>query len=390
MDLFGRYVFKQATNALLLVLFSLTTVVWLATVLKELKLVTAQGQNAGLFLQMTALALPNLMAIIAPIALLIACFHTLSRLNADSELIVMNASGATIWRVAKPYLLLALIVSLFLVATNLYIMPASLRLLRELVVQVRTDFISQVLQPGRFSSPERGLTFYIRDRDRADNLYGLVVHDERDNAQTMSYLAEKARIQKQDDKAILIMTDGQIHRRKTDDPNIQIIEFDNYIFDLSQFGASSGSVQLKPRERFLHELINPDPKDPLYKRNPGKFRAEIHERLSNPLYPILFALIAVAALGPARTTRQSRTQIVIMGFVIAATLRVCGLAATNLLTLHPWAVILVYGVPVSAIILTIWIAHARMTPKKGSNFGLGWGTISQAIERLTFRKGRRA
>lgn len=390
MDLFGRYVFKQAASALFLIMISLTAIIWLATALRELKLVTSQGQSAWLFLKMTALAMPNLMAVIAPVALLIACFHTLNRLSTDSELIVMNAAGSTIWRIAKPYVLLSIIICGLLFISNLYVMPASMRALRDFVTQVRTDLISQVLQPGRFSSPEKGLTFHIRGRDRSDNLLGLVVHDQRDGSQTMSYLANTARIVKRNDMAFLVMNEGQIHRQKKGEEGVQVIEFEKYLFNVSQFGEETGQVHYKPRERYLHELLNPDPKDPLFRHKPGKFRAEIHERLSNPLYPILFVMVAVAALGPARTTRQGRLQTIFIGFAVAAGLRVCGLAATNLLSLHPSAVILVYGIPIGGIIAAAWFAHARMTPQSRSILDDVWGAISQTFERLTASMGRGA
>ena len=73
----------------------MTIVVWLATALKELNLITSQGQGIVLFLQMTLLSLPSLMALIAPNAMLMAALYTLDRMNGDSELIVMTASGAT-------------------------------------------------------------------------------------------------------------------------------------------------------------------------------------------------------------------------------------------------------------------------------------------------------
>ena len=47
--------FRQAANAFLVILLTLTLVVWLATALKELNLITSQGQGIVLFLQMTLL-----------------------------------------------------------------------------------------------------------------------------------------------------------------------------------------------------------------------------------------------------------------------------------------------------------------------------------------------
>ena len=62
-SIFSRYVFRQAAGALLLILSSLSGIVWIALALRQLEVVTSQGQNAGTLLAMTTLALPNLMAI---------------------------------------------------------------------------------------------------------------------------------------------------------------------------------------------------------------------------------------------------------------------------------------------------------------------------------------
>ena len=46
MNLFGRYIFKQAGGALSLILMSLGGIVWIALALKQLDVVTSQGQDA--------------------------------------------------------------------------------------------------------------------------------------------------------------------------------------------------------------------------------------------------------------------------------------------------------------------------------------------------------
>src|SRR5512146_442658 len=151
MTLFSRYVFRQVANAFVIILVTLTTIVWLATALKQLDLIVSQGQGFVLFLKMTVLSLPSLMALIAPNAMLMASLYTLDRMNGDSELIVMTASGATVWRIGAPLLALASLVSIGILIANVFLTPASMRALREFVTQVRADLISQVLLPGRFS-----------------------------------------------------------------------------------------------------------------------------------------------------------------------------------------------------------------------------------------------
>ena len=82
--LFGRYVFRQVANAFVLILVTLTSIVWLATALRQLDLIISQGQGVTLFLKLTLLSLPSLMALIAPNAMLMAALYTLDRLNGDS------------------------------------------------------------------------------------------------------------------------------------------------------------------------------------------------------------------------------------------------------------------------------------------------------------------
>jgi lipopolysaccharide export system permease protein len=143
MTILSRYVFRQAASAVLLILLSLAGVVWIAIALRQLNVVTSQGQDAWMLIKMTTLALPNLLVIIAPFALLIATLHTLSRLNTDSELIVLTAAGATIWTVARPLIALALIISIAVAGVNHVGMPWSLRQLREYVTQMRTDLLTR-------------------------------------------------------------------------------------------------------------------------------------------------------------------------------------------------------------------------------------------------------
>ncbi len=366
MTLFGRYMFRQVANAFIVILLTLTIVVWLATALKELNLITSRGQGIVLFLEMTLLSLPSLMALIAPNAMLMASLYSLDRMNGDSELIVMTASGATVWRIGAPLLVLASLVSLGILLTNVFLTPASMRALRDFVTQVRADLISQVLEPGRFSSPESGLTFHIRDRSLNGDLLGLLVHDERDDKQVMSYLAERGRIITNDEGSYLVMFDGYVHRYNTQDKDqtVQIVAFDQNMLDLSEFAPKdTAGKDVRPREMYLSGLLNPDMTDKATQRAYGQIRGELHDRLATPLYPLAFAFIAIALLAHPRTTRESRWGQILAAFGIALGLRVGGLTAGNLLTINPWAVVLVYGIPLGAIAVAAWTAHVRMSPE---------------------------
>lgn len=365
MAIITRYIFRQSFSALMLILASLTGVVWIALALKQLQVVTSSGQDALTFLTLTTLAVPNLIGFVAPIGLLIAAIHVLNRLNGDSELIILTASGATIWWVARPLIALAVLVSLLVTAINFYIMPSSLKRVREMIVEVRTDLIAQVLEPGNFSKPEDGVVIHVRDRTLDGTLLGILFHDARKPKDIVSITADRGRIVKDNGLPYLQMLDGHIVRQADAIGPSEIIRFESYVLELDSFQKREGPISWKPRERFLGELLNPDPEDKRFKRHPGKFRAEIHERFSGPLYPLAFVLIALASVGQAQSTRSNRTQALAAGFVSAVVVRLMGFAANNLVAINAWAVPLMYLVPIAGGLIAVGFMYANAWPKPG-------------------------
>lgn len=387
MSTLSRYIFRQAAGTTLMIVLSLTAVVWIALALRQLNLVTAQGQDTFAFLKITLLGLPNLMAVIAPVALLIASIQLLNRLSADSELIVMTAAGARVWAPAQPLLLLAVIVSLVVLIFNFIVMPWSSRALRDAIVAVRTDLITQVIQPGRFTSPEKGLTFHIRDRATSGELLGLVLADARDDKQTTTFLAERARIVKQGSETFLLMQTGHILRRSAPGEPTQIIVFDTYGVDLAHFEARTEQRGMRPRERYLSELLNPAPEDLTTPRAANLIIEELHERLSSPLYPLTFVLIAVALLGQARTTRQGRGQALVLAFVLATAARVGGLTATNMISVRPATAPLVYAIPLGIALIAAMHAQSGMRPRRPNALAARMaGTIGDWFEAIARRR----
>ena len=129
MKLIERYIFKRAGVATLVTLGSLAGVVWIIQALKELDVFTTKGQTIMAYLALTTLAVPMLVLAVIPIALLLGAIFTVNTLNQNSELVVINASGASAMVIAKPLLVLALLCSLFTGLMGHFISPLSLRTL---------------------------------------------------------------------------------------------------------------------------------------------------------------------------------------------------------------------------------------------------------------------
>jgi lipopolysaccharide export system permease protein len=265
--------------------------------------------------------------------------------------------------------LLAILVALGVTAVNHWAGPWSQRYLRELATQVRTDLMTQVIQPWRFTSPEQRLTVHIRDRADNGDLLGLLMHDARDPKQVSTYLAERGLIIKQDGGAFLRMDKGHIIRRLENEAAPQIIVFDRYAVDLNQLEQRpEQATSLKPRERYTGELWQPDPNDAMYLLSPGRISSELHDRFATTLYPFAFILLVLAFMGQAQTTRQNRMQAVVATFTIATGCRILGIGAANTAVIRPSASFLLYAVPAGAGIVAAIATHWHTYPRKPSPY----------------------
>jgi lipopolysaccharide export system permease protein len=326
MNSFDRYIFRTTFSAFLLILVSLTTVIWITHALREIDLITNQRQTIIVFMGITGLLIPLLLLVIAPIALVVAISFTLNKLNTDSEIVVMNASGMSPWRVFKPFVIVTFVVSLGVVFISAYLAPKGMRELRDWATKVRADLVTNIVQPGRFTPVENGLTVHIRERKSNGQLAGIVIDDRRNPAERGTILAELGEIIENERGTFLLLINGSVQRMESTRPDPAIVLFDRYAFDLSRFTGGGAVTIYGIRERYVWELMWPDPKDELMASQPGNVRAELHERFVAPIYPFAFVVLAFAILGPPRTTRQSRGVSLVMVILTVAGLRLLGFA----------------------------------------------------------------
>ena len=137
-------------------------------------------------------------------------------------------------------------------------------------------------------------------------------------------LAEQGDILKNNNSMFLVLERGSVQRHETGQRDPAIVLFDSYAFDLSRLSNAPQNIKYSVRERYLWELYSPVAGDPLFSDQPGQIRAEFHDRLTAPLYPLAFVVVTFAYLGAPRTTRQSRTLSLLGAIGVISALRGIG------------------------------------------------------------------
>lgn len=353
MKVVERYILRRAFAVFVAALTWTLAIVWTTQVLGRIDLVTDSGQSAFTFFEVAALILPTVIPIVVPFALVIAVAQTLSTMNSDSELVVINAAGASRMTVIRPILLLAAFASVFSFAVDNFADPMARQRNRELIATSRADLLSLIIQEGTFRKVDNGLFVQVGERRPNGGLGGIFVADSREKDVDLVYYAKDGSFIERDDKQMLVMNDGVIHR-KAPGGEVSVISFDSYAFDLSEFTAAANEVVMRPKDRSTSYLLNPQPTDKYYQRNPLSFRAELDRRFTEWLYPIAFALIALAVAGDARSHREARIHPLITTIAIAMFFRWLGFFVDSKVESIRWLSYVVYAIPLSASAIAVW------------------------------------
>ncbi len=289
------------------VLLSAVGVTWIVQVLGRINFLTTSGQSFFYILKFSSNLLPSAFPLVMPFALVIAVTQTLSTMNQDSELVVINAAGAPRSAVIRPVLVLAAVVSISSFVIANFIAPYSTLNMRQMIADANADVVNLVVQQGAFQQLADNLYIQIEARDSNGSIKGLFVSDSRDPTTDLIYYAKEGLVVETGAQSLLVMKDGQIDRRDVQTGNVSIIKFNTYALDLAAFlAADEKEPTIFAKDRPLNELLNPDPNDKQYKANPLRFTSEIYKRFTEWSYAFVFSLIALAAAADSRSHREAR------------------------------------------------------------------------------------
>lgn len=350
MKLFETYIVRRVGMMFLVALLPVLAIIWTTQVLQRINLVTDSGQSIGSFAKLATLILPTIIPIVLPFALVIGITQTLTAMNSDSELTVMEAAGAKRSIIIRPIMILAIAISVFSFFVDNVVEPKARVAARQMVAEAYADLLSTVIEEKNFRRIEDGLYVQISQRMSGRILKGLFVVDSRDPAFDLIYYAKEGAVDPSGTS--LLMKDGEVHR-KTPDGDVSIINFDSYSFDLSDMTQSRGQATVRASDRDLGFLFNPDPNDADYKAKPASYRAELHRRLNDWALPAIFALISLVIAGDARSHREARLHPMVSALTIAFALRWADFYAANQIENAPRFIGILYGINIISALIAI-------------------------------------
>ena len=328
-----------------------------------LDLIIDQRQTLFTYLQITTLAMPQLIALIMPLGLFVATVYAVNRLQSDSELVVCSAAGMSKRAIASPLLKIAMGALIVNLAINLWVQPYSLREMRQRIYEVRGDLVAKLVRPGQFRSATEGLTIYAREIERGGRLTDMLIEDASNPDEVITYMASSGVFTEVRGESVLVMYDAS-RQSVTPQNQLSFLQFDSYPIDLSNFIEADGELSYELSDRHLDQLFYPLPEDEWGMRYRDRLYAEGNYRLAAPLYSPALVLIALAAILGGEHSRTGYNGRIAAAAGIALFVRLIGFAVESACADNMYLNPLQYAVPLIASGLAARALFANSARKK--------------------------
>lgn len=257
----------------------------------------ADGQSAAVFVEFTALSLPGVIRIALPLAAFAAAVYVTNRMTSESELLVVQATGYSPLRLARPVIYFGLIVVVLMSLLMHLLVPLSSAQLAQRQSEIGRNTLARLLVAGQFTEPLAGVTFYIRDIAPDGELRDIFLSDLRDPDQQVTYTAARAYLLRDGDQTQLVMIDGMAQSLRRVDARLSTTRFDDFAYNVGDFLTTGSGGQLRPNHLSTAQLLFPsEALQAATGTSLARLLAEGHDRFSQSLLGLVAALLGFAAL----------------------------------------------------------------------------------------------
>ncbi|MEM1386129.1 MAG: LPS export ABC transporter permease LptF [Pseudomonadota bacterium] len=318
---FDRYILAQLT--MLFGFFSLVLVLiyWINQAVRLFDQLIANGQGATVFFEFTVLSLPSVIRLALPIAAFAASVYVANRLTTESELVVVQATGFSPFRMVRPVLIFGVLVGLLLSVLTHFLVPLSVTQLNERQAEISENITARLLSEGQFLHPTEGVTFYIRRITPEGQLEDIFLSDARLDSEHVTYTAKRALLIRSDAGPTLVMFDG-LAQQLGRDGTLTTTRFDDFAYNISSFITGLAPGRRSYRELSTFELLAPtEAVIAETGRDRNRLIYEGHDRINQALAALVAALVGFSAILLGNFSRFGRWRQILVAIAALAILK---------------------------------------------------------------------
>ncbi|HEY4491479.1 MAG TPA: LptF/LptG family permease, partial [Acidobacteriota bacterium] len=292
-----RYLTKEIIPNILIGLLVFTFIMLMNQILVLAEILITRGVQFVMIFLIIFYSLPALTVLTIPMSLLLGVLLGLGRLNGDSELTVMRASGISLYRITVPILVLAAVCWLLCSYLIHVLVPWGNYSFSRLMFKVLTTNAASQLKPRVFYNQFRDMVLYVQDISSKGNIWkGIFIFDESLPDRGRIVLSRYGTVHDNEGKELeLELQNGSWHEVDPQKPeDYSFANFFQNSFPLpTPMQFTSGEIPKSDRDQTVAELKQ-NIREYKKKGLPTRFlEVEIHKKYSIPFACVVFAFLAL-------------------------------------------------------------------------------------------------
>ncbi len=165
MRLLNRYLFSNLLKPMLYLVVAFSLLFIIGDLMDNASDFLEAGTSLLDMAYYYTLRLPSMVIMIVPVCLLLAVLYSLSTLTRHSEITAMRASGISIYRIIRPYMLMGIICFAFTAVVNEYTGPKFAYRADQFVENQKHDEEKVYYERIAFRNPTANHIWYIKQFD---------------------------------------------------------------------------------------------------------------------------------------------------------------------------------------------------------------------------------
>jgi lipopolysaccharide export system permease protein len=292
------YIFKEIALPFFMILFILTFVLLMGKILQLMDLMINKGVRFIDIAQLIIFLMPSFLLFTIPISLLFGIMMALGRLSTDNELMVLKASGISLYQLAQPILLAAALAFCITTIISYILVPQGNYATKMLLYNVARQKASLGIKEKIFNDDFKGILLYADKIPVSGNyMEGVMISDQRLGSEPTTIIAQRAYLVSDLNSlsVTLRLEKGSTHMVDKALRNYRKMDFSFYDVKLD-LGSSMADVNAKSKsstEMTAAEMRQRMKAGELKEADRRELAIELHKKLSIPMSCIVFALLAI-------------------------------------------------------------------------------------------------
>ena len=246
-----RKLAQDYTSFFLLILFTISIIIWVLQAVNFLDFVTEDGHGFLVYFQYTLHNFPKILSRIFPFAVFLAFTYIILKYENKNELVIFWNFGVKKIDFINFFIKFSFGFVLISMLLNALITPYMQDKARSFIRTSDLDFFESILKPKKFIDIIENLTIYFEEKDESGKFKNIFLNDKSNQSSQITF-AKRGKIEIRNNKKVLVLEEGETIK----DVNgiISKFNFSKTDFNISKFTTKT-TLTKKIQETSTKDLM---------------------------------------------------------------------------------------------------------------------------------------